>query len=1457
MKKNKICLTAIQDTGTLHNIYIHPTQNISIIKSPPPSYDPAGGMAILVLNQIINCITPIPQTLPPNKMAHRIQSVTISTPKKIEIHNAYCQSNSKEIGERLLAIASDKPAIILGDLNSVPFPTLDRINSDGTKGTKNTYPVANLLEAGWIDTYRHINEDTQAFTRWGKTTSKEGVIRLTASRIDHILVSPSLMSSILQCTIIEHDAVSSDHRLVICNIESSFNPNSNTNSNTITYREGLKDPAKWQEYSKLLEIAQLPQSNNINEMATAIRESITDTFNKVFTQKTIHHFDPIYKLHNSPRYKTIKKAKKATFNIIKKIIFQNLTLCYSDIQAEAEIIEQHLALPAVDKFDRGNVALLYEIETRLGRMARACAREYKREVIKEKMNKLLPHLDQNGHNVFKLLKQTAHNNIACVFLEDEVLLEQNEIETCLNDTWGKTFKSTKSPTLEVNKFIKEVPKPPANTKLPTPDFTTNNIRRILLSKTPTSPGHTGVTWRMLAKAPETMLQYISELLQNCYKNNVAPDQWFEGITVLIPKPNTPPTPGGFRPITLLPVEYKLYSQILTDSLTEWLYEHNIIPRSQNGARPERGCDTSLWSYLSVIRDAKISNRELHSLYIDYSKAFDSVEHWVFELIFTHLNIGKLGTVIHSLLAPAITKLKINDTICPQTIKFERGTKQGDVISPILFLLFMAPLLHTIQNKCKGYHNPDTAVKLTCSAIMDDVLVTSDSRTDAKKAVKIITEYAHVTGMDINPKKSAYAWLNTTQPITPKYNNIQFDMLGETQPYKYLGVWISLNLDWATQQQVLEQSTYSILGMLTRKFYLSGAMLARLINATIVAIFSYRMQVIKFDTNWLLKIQTIITRALNKSVRLTYKTSCFQWCLMQGLNWLPNINILRYVASLRRNIMRPPPDDAAWNIISTIATPTNYLCPGWPNPKDTLNEVGLKPFIAWAHPYYQNPSITDCNITTPPVAHLTTADTREGFTDGSLKRANIPTSHTNQANGQFSQMAAAVWDRSMNAPISFPVHGPPSSTEAELQGILYYINANPNTRGLTIYSDSESAINLTNKVKYIYNNLNKFQNRVTLRKLREALKDRVVIPEDAEPPPKPHRYVTLKHIYSHKTKNSKEYADMKEKYGDKIDWILEGNRQVDVAAKEACHTPIIPFPISMQPHFDTAGLVEYRGGIILSLNKYLKRLLTLNIHKEWAAAEPTKANRLLNPLTDVTSSLQVIQNTKCNRRANSTFALKLALCQLPTRPTVRRSTHPDKLRMPFYESDFCKYCQDNGANRYESHDHVFWECPAAKYSIKPMETDIIAAVNKIVKKKITTLPWWFPTDTPSWTNNPSHTEIDLEEEEDLVDLEVREDLEEPRAEANRARKTPNIAWAEKFEKAWGIRGFVPAGLTNFLRHWTSKAKAIEIVHRITDIIAERNQKVWIHRCKYMFDKNNYPPDITPRSPSPPPYSPLGD
>lgn len=78
--------------------------------------------------------------------------------------------------------------------------------------------------------------------------------------------------------------------------------------------------------------------------------------------------------------------------------------------------------------------------------------------------------------------------------------------------------------------------------------------------------------------------------------------------------------------------------------------------------------------ITTINECNKSNYPLHLYFINFSKAFDLVEHWVIKSILSKLRLDHLTEVIMDLLQGSYTKLKINNTIQENIISLERGTK---------------------------------------------------------------------------------------------------------------------------------------------------------------------------------------------------------------------------------------------------------------------------------------------------------------------------------------------------------------------------------------------------------------------------------------------------------------------------------------------------------------------------------------------------------------------------------------------------------------------------------------------------------------------------------------------------------------------------------------------------------------------------------------------------------------
>ncbi len=199
------------------------------------------------------------------------------------------------------------------------------------------------------------------------------------------------------------------------------------------------------------------------------------------------------------------------------------------------------------------------------------------------------------------------------------------------------------------------------------------------------------SWDSLKNSHETLFITLNQLYTYIYENKYISVSWKEGNTILLEKLTKDISLDKFRPITLLSIEYKLYLHVLNEVFVKNLDKNNIIPLSQNGFFPNRRSDQCLHTFISIIVDSKFKAIPLFCLFINFAKAFDSVEHWVIKSILAHCNFRKLGEAILSTLCGSHTKI---ETAAGWTdfIEFLRGTKQRDILSLSIFIFLLAPLL---------------------------------------------------------------------------------------------------------------------------------------------------------------------------------------------------------------------------------------------------------------------------------------------------------------------------------------------------------------------------------------------------------------------------------------------------------------------------------------------------------------------------------------------------------------------------------------------------------------------------------------------------------------------------------------------------------------------------------------------------------------------------------------------
>ena len=192
---------------------------------------------------------------------------------------------------------------------------------------------------------------------------------------------------------------------------------------------------------------------------------------------------------------------------------------------------------------------------------------------------------------------------------------------------------------------------------------------------------------------------VKDEVRNIFLSCEMPAFLNQTLIALIPKQKGPETISHFRPISLCNTIYKLVTKILVQRLRP--YMPNLISPCQTALVVGRqGSDNVIIAQETIYSLNKRKGKEgFMVIKIDLEKAYDRLEWCFIRKVFTCFgfppNITKL---IMSYISSSSTSLLFSEEkLAPFTPS--RGIRQGDPLSPFIFLLCMEYLNAQIEDMC--------------------------------------------------------------------------------------------------------------------------------------------------------------------------------------------------------------------------------------------------------------------------------------------------------------------------------------------------------------------------------------------------------------------------------------------------------------------------------------------------------------------------------------------------------------------------------------------------------------------------------------------------------------------------------------------------------------------------------------------------------------------------------------
>ena len=256
------------------------------------------------------------------------------------------------------------------------------------------------------------------------------------------------------------------------------------------------------------------------------------------------------------------------------------------------------------------------------------------------------------------------------------------------------------------------------------------------------------------KRLDTMQGRIASQLNETLNGTARLPEWMTyGRTVLYQKdPANGIAVDNFRPISCLPLTWKLTTGILADNLHDYLDRERILPEGQKGCgKGSRGTKDQLLIDKAILKDFRKRHTNLAMAWIDYRKAYDMVRHgWIVECLEMFAIAENVKKFLIDSMKTWKTKLRSSGERLG-VIHIRRGIFQGDSLSPLLFVLSMIPLTLILRKATAGY---DLAkeFKVNHLLFMDDLKLFGKSEDQIDSLVQTVQLFSEDIGMEFVLKK---------------------------------------------------------------------------------------------------------------------------------------------------------------------------------------------------------------------------------------------------------------------------------------------------------------------------------------------------------------------------------------------------------------------------------------------------------------------------------------------------------------------------------------------------------------------------------------------------------------------------------------------------------------------------------------------------------------------------------
>ena len=321
-----------------------------------------------------------------------------------------------------------------------------------------------------------------------------------------------------------------------------------------------------------------------------------------------------------------------------------------------------------------------------------------------------------------------------------------------------------------------------------------------------SPGLDGVTNNIIKSASALIAPILCKLFNKVLESKYFPEHWSHALIIPIHKKGDVQNPDNYRGISLLSSLGKLFTKIINKRLNSWADSNNKIFENQAGFRKGKSSIDQIYILQSIVSKYLTKKKgRFYSVYVDFAKAFDSVPHLqlFYSLIQEGLH-GRLLFVLRDMYRKLNSQVQSCDSNISETFSCTIGTRQGCMISPFLFIMYMNELVKEAnERECKGVYVDENFKNINMLLYADDLVLLGDIVGHIEQLLDNLSLFCKKWGLTVNMDKTNFMVFRNGG-IVKNNERVYFDgkRIALSPYYKYLRLIMSTRLSWTPAQRTL-------------------------------------------------------------------------------------------------------------------------------------------------------------------------------------------------------------------------------------------------------------------------------------------------------------------------------------------------------------------------------------------------------------------------------------------------------------------------------------------------------------------------------------------------------------------------------------------------------------------------------------------------------------------------------